>query len=204
MPLQLIITAEHTTDLLAEVKTLATAIGLQTVDVVTPTVCTSPDKADLPLVPQADPIKEPEVKKMSGKQQDAEVIRMIETGTCDDATFNLLTKTRKKKVEEGIEAKMLEAENIANGVEPETVVEADVDSMFDDEPDAVVKEVIDITTIRDLMGKLGKNADGKANQDNLIKIKAILTKFVPEGAPTKLGNIPEETFEAVRDELLKI
>lgn len=209
MSVTLTIDGNHVTDVISEVMNLATAFG--GVQTNAPVDEKGQPSANVPAetANEPDPIKEPEApkpKKLSAKDQDAEVARMIETGQILPEIFDRLSKTRQKKVTEGIEAKVDQAEAIANGEEvveeTKTKEEVDVESMFDEEPDAPEAKQVTHEDVRNLMGKLGKDETGEAIQGNLLKIRAVLEKFVPEGQPVKLGNIPEEELAQVHAEML--
>lgn len=182
MSLQLIIQGNHTTDLIAEIQNLAKALSGPSETV--PTVQLDATMPEPPVKTEPHPISEPEepkTKKLSVKEQDALVEQLIEDEITNGTEFDKLTKARQKKVVDGIEAK--------NVLAPD----ADVDSMFDDEPDEpqATKEVT-ADTIRDLMGKLGKDEAGDPIQDNLIAMRDVLSKFVPKGSDVKIGNVPQE------------
>lgn len=206
MPIQLIITGEHITDVFAEISNFANAIGGEKVCTKNAVGATSMPKSSTNFAPStqapaqskstatASAGGKTEVKaddKLNREEQDAAVSEMIAAGE-KDARYEQLTKGRQKAVDDGIAAKAAPAEEVEN-----------VDDMFGD--DETMKEpVVTAQTIRDMMGALGKDADGNPVQDNLLKIRDILTKFVTKGAEIKVGNIPADKLQSVYAELKKL
>jgi hypothetical protein len=186
MPVQLIISGDHVTDLIAEIHNLAEATGKQTAPVQYEAVV----KVEQPTTASANvtSVAKTEVTKLNREEQDNAVEEMITAGQ-KDARFDMLTKGRQKAVEDGITDK-------------KAVVEETTD-LFGDEPEAPA-EIINADTIRAMMGKKGKDEDGQPNQDNLLKIRDILTKFVPKGEEIKVGKIPADKLAAVYAELSKL
>lgn len=195
MPIQLIITGDHITDVFAEISNFASAIGekpARTGQVVNTN----------PATRNPQPVEEPKAEapvkadnKLNREQQDSAVEEMVVAGVKDER-FDLLTKGRQKTVEDALAKK------------DEPVVEAqevDVSDMFD-EGDALPEAEPEVTadTIRELMAKVGKDENGDPIQDNLVKIQAVLTKFVPKGQAIKVGNIPQDKFASVASELKKL
>lgn len=199
MPIQLIISGEHATDLFAEITQFADA--LRGGD-------NSPKpEAGVSIKPNASTISAPSTPttqvsspatggktdvKLTREDQDAAVDEMIAAGAKDER-FELLTKGRQKAVEDAL------AKATAPVVEDTS---DDVDDMFDDVEEAAPE--ITVETVRDLMAKLGKDKDGNAIQDNLIKIRDILTKHVPKGEEVKLGKVPADKLASFHAELKKL
>lgn len=202
MPIQLIITGEHITDVFAEISNFANAIGGEKVpekNVAGATSVPKPTTASAPSTQapaQSKSTAAPSAggktdDKLSREDQDAAVAAMIDAGEKDER-YDLLTKGRQKAVDDGIAAKSAPADKVDT-----------VDDMFGD--DETVKEPeVTAQTIRDMMGALGKDAQGNPVQDNLLKIRDILTKFVTKGAEIKVGNIPADKLQAVYAELKKL
>lgn len=197
MPIQLIITGDHITDVFAEISNFAAAINAKA-PVTTPVGACHPElKVDQKLTASVKSSVQPtEPAKLSREEQDAAAEEMIEAGE-KDARYDLLTKGRQKAVDDGIAAKAAPSK--------EEATDDDLEDMFgegDDAPEAA--PVVTADTIRDMMGKLGKDEDGNAIQDNLVKIRDILTRFVTKGKEIKVGNIPAEKLPAVYAELKKL
>jgi len=203
MPVQLIITGEHMTDVFAEVSNFAAAIGVEAPSknvaggktqstASTPSAASTqaPAKSASTAAPSAGGKTEvkAEDNKLSREDQDAAVEAMIAAGEKDER-YEQLTKGRQKAVDDGIAAK-------------DTKVDT-VDDMFGDDETKTEPEVT-AQTIRDMMGALGKDEKGNPVQDNLLKIRDILTKFVTKGAEIKVGNIPADKLNAVYAELKKL
>jgi hypothetical protein len=205
MPVQIIVTGEHATDALAELQNLAVALtGGQEAPAKNVVGATSAPKPTIASAPSTQaPAKSASTaapasggatdNKLSREDQDAAVAAMVEAGEKDER-YNLLTKGRQKAVDDGIAAKVADIETGT----PEIV-----DDMFgDDETPAA--PVVTAQTIRDMMGALGKDEKGNSVQDNLLKIRDILTKFVTKGAEIRVGNIPADKLQAVYAELKKL
>lgn len=204
MPIQLIITGDHITDVFAEISNFASAIGGQpaknavgeTKPQTVSTASAPSTQAPAKSASTEAPATGGKTKALSREEQDAAVEAMIEAGE-KNALFDQLTKGRQKAVEDGITAK--ETASAAGATDD------DLEDMFgegDDAPEAA--PVVTADTIRDMMGKLGKDEDGNAIQDNLVKIRDILTRFVTKGKEIKVGNIPAEKLPAVYAELKKL
>lgn len=221
MPIQIIITADHVTDAIAEIQKFATATGAEQVHkVVLDQPPFEPDKSTpeqvAPNMDRATKLAEkgmeeaksevaPKVEKLTRKEQDDVVAEMIEKGGID-SRFDLLTKNRQKKINDVLkegsvnhDAPEDEAPVEVQKAEPETTEDAALENMFGDD-----EKTLTMDDIRNEMGRLGKGPDGKSNQDNLIKIRDILTTYIPEGTEIKVGNIPEAEYPQVHAELLAL
>ena len=199
MAVQLIIDGAHITDVLAQVHTLADATRVDAPKSVTMKEAmashgvkveeSAPAKAEAPAAVKAEA-----KKTLTREEQDVAVEEMIAAGE-KDARFEMLTKGRQKAVDDGIAAKVADIETGA--------AEDDLGGMFDDdEPTAEVE--VTAQTVRDLMGTLGKDADGNPIQENLLKIRDILTKYVPKGEEIKVGKIPEGKLAAAYADMKKL
>lgn len=210
MGIQLIIDGAHITDVLAQVHTLADAtrgdapvgngvhggtsgqIGLTGSAPFTTSSSTTKPAASVEKA--SDGGKTEAKKTLTREEQDAAVEEMIAAGE-KDARFDQLTKGRQKAVDDGIAAK-------AADIETGAAADDDLGGMFDD--DDAPAEVVTAQTVRDLMGTLGKDADGNQIQDNLLKIRDILTKYIPKGEEIKVGNIPEGKLAAAYADMKKL
>lgn len=199
MAVQLIIDGEHITDVLAQVHTLANATGAAPVkNEVGATSKPSESTTSAPSKPAPEKSeaatggKPDKPKPLSREEQDEAVEGMIAVGKKDDR-FELLTKGRQKAVDDGIAAKAKKDDAPAD----------DLEDMFGDDD---AEEEIEITadTIREMMGKLGKDEDGQPIQENLLKIRAILEKSVPKGEEIKVGKIPADKLKAVYAQLKEL
>jgi hypothetical protein len=179
MPVQLIITGDHTTDVLAEIQNLSDAMNGPVEHRVSVELPSAGETTEEPGPETAPEVK---VEKLNRKEQDAAVAAMIEAGEIDQEKYDLLTKGRQNTVNDGIK------ENTSS--------EASLDDMFDDDDPTVTAD-----TIRDLMGKVGKDAEGNPIQNNLLKIREILTTYVPKGEEVKVGKIPQDKFVEVYGKL---
>lgn len=199
MPVEIKIYGEHATDAIAELQNLATALGMETnapKNVAGAKSGQTESTASAPSPKAAASTEAPatggKTKGLSREEQDAVVEEMVAQGF-KDPRFDQLTKGRQQDVEKRLKEK--DAAEEAGG-------DDDLGSMFDDEEPAA--EEITAQTVRDLMGKLGKDADGKQNQENLLKIRDILVKHIPKGEEVKVGNIPEAKLAAVHAEMKKL
>jgi len=200
MAVQLIIDGQHIIDVLAQVQQLAQATSGDvpaTTTAPAKSAAAAPTKAETPTPAKTEtaaaPAKAAE-KTLSREEQDAAVKEMIEAGFKDPRFYNL-TKGRQKAVEDGL-AKAKETEEAADEGD-------DLDDMFGDSEEAAPVEVTG-EMVRQKMGELGKDADGNAIQANLVKIRDILTKYIPKGEEIKVGKIPQAKLAAAYAELLKM
>lgn len=189
MPVQIVITGEHATDAIAELQNLATALGGPVQHEVSVTL---PAKAEAPAdAPKAEaPKVAPKEEKLSRTEQEKAMKEMIEAGEKDER-FDLLTSGRQNKVTKALDA--------AEEADSKDEAKDDFDDMFDDDDDA--SEEITGDHIRQMMAEKGKDADGNPIQDNLLKIREILTKHVPKGEEVKVGKIPADKLAAAYAEL---
>jgi hypothetical protein len=205
MPVQIVITGEHATDALAELQNLSDALRAELQNLSTALNASvehtvSADfprrEAPKPEAPAEDETKEkpkvaPKVEKLSRIEQEKAMKEMIEAGEKDER-FGLLTKVRAAKVEKALEA--------ADEVDESSEKDEGLSGMFDDEDDDAPEEVTS-DMVREMMANLGKDEDGNPIQDNLLKIREILTKFVPKGEEVKVGKIPADKLADVYEAL---
>jgi uncharacterized protein YpuA (DUF1002 family) len=208
MPIQLIITGDHITDVFAEITNFASAIGAPSKNVCTGVGATKQQNVSTASAPStqapaqststAAPVaggKTADDGKLTREQQDAAVEEMVAAGE-KDARYEQLTKGRQKAVDDGI------AEKAAPAADEKA--EEDLNDMFGDDNVEQAAPEVTSDTIRNMMAKLGKDADGNPVQENLLKIRDILTKFVTKGKEIKVGNIPTEKLATVYAELQKL
>lgn len=200
MTIELIVKGDHVTDVLAQIKQLADATGMTT------PVNTVHQVKDVPLpsgqvfadnVDTEAPVEQGQVietkpaneapKKLSRSESMAAVKEMIESGEKDER-YELLSRGSQKKIDEA-------------HAQP-APVEDDVSGLFDEEPAAPAEVTAD--TIRELMGKLGKDKDGNQVRDNMLKIRDIFVKYIPEGTEVKVGNIPTDKLAEVYADMQKL
>lgn len=195
MPVQIIITGDHATDAIAELQNLSYALGGADVKQENVSTVSAPSMAPAKSTAStaAPATGGATDNKLSREDQDAAVASMIDNGEKDER-YDLLTKGRQKAVDDGIAAKAAPVDD----------AKEDIDDMFGDDDKTAEEPVANADTVRELMGKLGKDADGNPIQENLLKIRDILTKFVTKGKDIKVGNIPEAKFKEVVAELKKI
>jgi hypothetical protein len=199
MSVQLIISGDHATDLIAEINNLHSALNPKPAK-------TSAEKPVSEAKTEAEPVEEeksepaekpkvaPKKKKLTAKEQDAVVEKAIADGGIEEEDFEALTQKRQKQVTDALEAKPVE--------ETSDDSDDDFDGMFDDEPDT--GEEVTRDTIREIMAEKGKDDDGNQIQDNLISMQEIFKKFVPEGEKVKVGNVPDEKLPELAAELRKV
>jgi hypothetical protein len=199
MSIQLIITADFSTDLVAEIQTLAAALGgtvpaqapkheAGATTVQTASTTSAPSQpAETSTEAPVDGGKTDEKKTLSRKEQDAAEAEMIAAGA-KDARYELLTKGRQNAVDAAI-AK-------AAAAPAETAKDADLDDMFSDSAPAA-KTGVTRDQVSELMGKIGKDKDGNPIQARLLKIREILVDNIPEGQEIKVRNLPEDKLDAV-------
>ena len=204
MPIQLIISGEHVTDLFAEIQNFANALN----NSVAITVTTENVPQQRVNVENAVPYSEgpsaqekvatptgtvAEVKKtLNRKEQDQAETEMIENGEKDDR-FEFLTKARQNNIEA----------SLAKAAEPVTEEDDDIGGMFDDEDDAPVK-TITREEVAELMAKVSKDENGDHIRTIALKVRAVLVDNIPDGEEIKVKNIPENKLQAVYDAVKKI
>jgi hypothetical protein len=199
MSVQLIIDGTHITDVLAQVQQLAAATsGDAPKNEAGANSGVSGSTTSAPSKPAATSTEASatggKTKGLSREEQDAAVEAMVEQGF-KDPRFDQLTKGRQTDVEKRLKEK--------DAAEDAGKTDDDLGGMFDDD-DADKPEEVTAQTVRDLMGKLGKDAEGNQNQDNLLKIRDILVKHIPKGEEVKVGKIPEGKLAAVYAEMKKL
>ncbi len=207
MPVQIVITGDHATDAIAELQNLATALNGPAKNEAGAQSNTNVSKPSAPTPQPEKSVSEettstsgettvaPKEEKLSRTDQEKAMKEMIEAGEKDER-FDLLSKGRAAKVEKALE----DAEPDA---EAEDTTDADLSDMFDDDEDDTPEEVTS-DMIRAKMAELGKDADDAPIQDNLLKIREILTTFVPKGEEIKVGRIPKDKLAQVYAELKKM
>lgn len=188
MPIEIKITGNHATDVVAEIRNLALIMGVADVAVPTP-----PQEDSVGPRSHSGPEAKAEAKvdtaatstdkPLTRKEQDEAVKYMINQLEKDDR-FQKLTKGRQEEVEAAL----------AKAAEPVEQVKDndDLDDMFADDVKVVTRD--DVST---LMAKVGKDKDGSPIQDKLLKIRAILVDNIPEGFEPKVKNIPEDKLSEV-------
>lgn len=197
MAVQLIIDGNTVIDVLAQVQDLARATGEPSKNVAGATsgskgsTTSAPSTQAAPASTEA-PATGGKTKALTREEQDAAVEAMVEQGF-KDLRYDQLTKGRQKDVDTRL-AEKDKAE--------ETASDDDLSDMFDDDAPAATE--VSAQDIRDLMAKLGKDAKGQPIQENLLKIRDILTKHVPKGEEIKVGNIPENKLASVHAEMKKL
>ena len=200
MSIEIKITCNHATDVVAEIKNLALILGVAEVNVeLAPSQVTAinndefGESATITVKKQAV-IVEPTTgtdKPLSRKEQDEAVKYMINQGEKDDR-FALLTKGRQTEIENAI-AKL------------NTVVDdpsdANVDDMFVDDASEKVVSREDVSV---MMAKVGKDEDGHGIREKMLLIRAVLVENIPEGLEPKVKNIPEDKLATVYSLIEKI
>lgn len=195
MPIEIKITGNHATDVVAELQTLASICGVGTVSSkeAGATISQTTTTNSVPSQETAQLTSSPAVggtvaeKPLTRKEQDDAVSEMIKAGA-KDARFDKLTKGRKDE----IEAALTKPAETAD----EKKVDADLDDMFADDTTAAPK-VVTRDEVSALMAKVGKDKDGNAIQPRLLKIREILVDNIPEGQEIKVKSIPEDKLAAV-------
>lgn len=186
MPIELKITGNHATDIVAEVQLLAEVFGIGTAapkNVVgatskpsesTVSATTSQPAVSTSTEAPATGGKTDAPKALDRKAQDVAVKEMIAAGA-KDARFDQLTKGRQQEVEAAL----------SKPAEPE---KSDVDDMFDDEPAVTITR----DQVSELMGQVCKKPDGTAIQARALKVREILVDRIPEGQDIKVKNLPDD------------
>lgn len=205
MSIELKITVNHATDLVAEVQMLADIFSIK------PAKEFYAEREKVVTVPQdatgsvegsrtnsAYANRTDDKKILPRKEQDEAVKEMIAAGA-KDARFDMLTKGRQQEIEKALDKP---AETIVTAANSD----ADLDDMFGDDSAAAPTEVTR-QMVSDLMAKVGKDKDGKPIQSKLLKIREILVDLIPENPAVdpkeliKVRNIPEdklaEAFEKI-------
>lgn len=196
MPIELKITGNHATDIVAEVQTLAEILGVGTAPaknvagetskqpVSTTSAPSQSQTASASTAAPADGGKTDAKKTLTRKEQDDAVSEMIAVGAKDER-FDMLTKGRQNEVNAALE----------KAAEPEKE-EASVDDMFeDDEPAA--EETITREMVSKLMGATCKDENGQTIQDKAIEVRKILVDAIPEGQDIKVAFVPDDKLAEV-------
>lgn len=198
MSIEIKITCNHATDVVAEIKNLALILGVGEINVeLAPSqqpVRYGVDLTGKESVAFSEPVTQTTtgtVKPLSRKEQDEAVKYMINQGEKDDR-FALLTKGRQTEIENAI-AKL------------NTVVDdpsdANVDDMFVDDASEKVVSREDVSV---MMAKVGKDEDGHGIREKMLLIRAVLVENIPEGLEPKVKNIPEDKLATVYSLIEKI
>lgn len=188
MSIELKITGNHATDIVAEVQALAQILGVSSTPSPVPqgdAVAKSEQKDEPTPAKTETPTGTASVDKktLTRKEQDEAVSEMVAAGEKDDR-YDMLTKGRQKEVD----AELEKAEEPAQ--------EDNVDDMFDDEP-VEAELVVTREMVSKLMGETCKDAEGKTIQDKALKVRQILVDAIPEGQDVKVVFIPDDKLEAV-------
>lgn len=202
MPIELKITGNHATDIVAEVQLLAEVFGIGTATPKNIAGATSkPSESTTSAPSTSQPVTSTEApstggkadapKTLSRKEQDEATAEMIKNGEKDDR-FGLLTKGRQNEVEAAL-AKPAETEK----------TEESVDDMFDDESSEQA-EVITREMVSKLMGETCKDKNGKTIQDKAVAVRKILVDAIPEGNEIKVVFIPEDKLADVYAAIQKV
>lgn len=198
MPIEIKITGNHATDVVAEVRNLALIMGVA--DITVPSAPSQAvERAEQPLNEKIEKVTSTPAtggttdKPLTRKEQDEAVKYMINQGEKDDR-FEKLTKGRQDEIETAL-AKL-------NAVEDKKA-DADLDDMFADDT-AEAEKVVTREDVSAMMAKVGKDEDGNGIQDRLLKIRAVLVENIPEGLEPKVKNIPEDKLATVHALIEKI
>jgi len=192
MPIQIVITGDHSTDVIAEIQTLATALGVAPKNVAgaTNTPVASTTSAPSNPAPASTSTAAPATggKTLDRKAQDEAVKEMIAAGA-KDARFDQLTKGRQQEIDKAL-AKPAETTTAAANSD------ADLDDMFGDDS-APAATTVTREQVSALMAKIGKDKDGNPIQPRLLKIREILVDNIPEGQEIKVKSLPEDKLATV-------
>lgn len=190
MPIELKITGNHATDIVAEVQTLAEILGVggtapvkAAEAVPTKTAEKAPTKTE--AAPAASGTASEGKKTLTRKEQDDAVSEMIAAGAKDER-FDMLTKGRQNEVNAALE----------KAAEPEKE-EASVDDMFEDDEPAAAEETITREMVSKLMGATCKDENGQTIQDKAIEVRKILVDAIPEGQDIKVAFVPDDKLAEV-------
>lgn len=207
MSIELKITGNHATDLVAQINMLSEIFGGTVVQTFAGLdVSHKPDVVAEPIEIYADkPSKEVESaelpEKLNRKEQDTAVEEMIAAGV-KDARYDLLTKSRQNAVNDGL----AETEVAAQEEPVEEVVEeaasSDVDYMFEDAPKDNKSPTREDVSM--LMAKIAKDKDGAWLNEKALKVRAVLVENIPLGQDPKVRNIPEDKLGVVYAALKKM
>lgn len=203
MPIELKITGNHATDIVAEVQLLAQVFGIGTEqpskNVAGETKQQPVSTTSAPSQPAATSTAAPATggkteapKTLDRKGQDEAVKEMIAAGA-KDARFDQLTKGRQQEVEEAL----------TKPAEAAPAKSDDVDDMFDDAP-AAATTTVTRDMISELMGQVCKKPDGTAIQNRALKVREILVDRIPEGMDVKVKNITEDKLAEAYDLIKKV
>lgn len=193
MPIQLIITGDHTTDVLAEVKALADATGISAPQVHVRTIgkpVPAPQPVGIDEVTKekikkeneaaAESETEEKTKKLGRGDHKREADKMIAAGEKDEKIFPLLSKKQQERVTEALEA-----------VVEEPKEEETIDGLFDDDDDQEEEKEITIDDLRSLIESKCRDEDENDLPEAYAAVRQEMRKVIPEDKKISVSNIPQ-------------
>lgn len=199
MAVQLIIDGNGVTDILAQVHQLADATGRNQAPVQQLNLCSSSGSANVTddmFSANNAVAKKAADAKLTREEQDVAVEEMIAAGA-KDIRYEQLTKGRQRAVDDGIAAKEAAERSVEQTVEPDDQDEFEDMFATDDAP----VEVVTSKMVCDMMAQKAKDENGKPIQEMLVKVHAVISKYVTPGKEVMVRNIPEDKLADVYAEL---
>ena len=196
MGIQLIISGEHSTDLLAELQTISTALtggNDRAKELASNEIDNIEEKSsDVEVADTPDePANLPKPTKLTGIEHKREADKMIASGEVDLDIFNLLSKNQRERVTKALS----DDRSIVDDVVVDTVEEDTVDN---------VEESIPVTTVDDiktLINKVGRDENGNDDPSKYAHIRNILRDAIPEGQEIRVSSIPQYKLRDVYESL---
>lgn len=224
MSIQIIITGDHSTDVLAELKTFSAALtpdecpfdvdeGMNRSKELFKKGMEEAERSEIIATGEVGQVlnkegtgwEDPKPTKLSGPQHKIEADKMIDAGEIDDDIFPLLSQRQKDRVLEAMKTEedldALEKGEFEVVSEPEQPIDqnfndVEVTNVEEDEPTTEDK-LIDTESLKALMSTVCRDENGKDIPEKYSATRNILRSAVPEGKDIKISNIPAEKLKEV-------
>lgn len=215
MPINLTITGDHMTDVVAEVVQFAnmvatpggvipkisgaTAVTAQQLgQIVTSQVqdpeSFTPEGISTEAPAEEKPAKKETVKKWPAKRQLQAIKDMVDAGEVDEEAITFMTKANADKARAGVERVLAERAKV---VEEKQALLDEVNN----EPAATPEETITIEELHNVVNKLVRDKDGNPDPDKMDKVFAVVDEFDETDGRPKIANIDESRYIELRDRL---
>lgn len=197
MPIHIHIEADHATDLIAEIRTLANAFGVTSEpqhgvqEVVKENKEAAKSYTDAQQGSGDEQPRPKKPRKLSKGEHKIEADIMIEAGEKDEEIYPLLSKAQQKRVDKALSEPDHDVKNIDDAPNEETDVKAPEPSssgLFDDEPAKPAGVTLD--DIKKMVAERCNDKDGKEIPEKYALAHKAVRECVPAGQETKIGNVP--------------
>lgn len=187
MPIQLTISGDHATDIIAELQILTQALNGSNAFTQSDDLDENEGSAGDREIP----------KKLRGPQHQFEADKMIKAGKRDFDIYQLLSWKQKQRVDDALK----ELENQKEIEHQQESVDAPKDEPKPIIKEVVTPEVIDLVALRALLTVKVKDENGLDIPEKLKQATDLLIKYVPEGMKASTSNIPEDMLPAAYKEI---